>query len=64
MVGIKVTLRRRGKRMSQLTIKIDEHDKEEIEKICKQYGIDLSTLYCLFAKKVVDEQKIPFEIEL
>lgn len=52
--------------MPQVTIKIEinERDKEVIEKLCKQYDIDLSTLYCLFAKKVVDEQRIPFEIKL
>ncbi len=36
--------------------------KEQLEEICGEMGLSLSTAFNLFARKVVYERKIPFEI--
>ena len=34
----------------------------KFEKFCSNVGMTMTTAFCIFAKKVVLEQKIPFEI--
>ena len=50
--------------MSQtnINIRIDEKLKEEFDKFCEEIGMSMTTAFCVFAKKAVREQRIPFEI--
>ena len=50
--------------MSQTNINIimDKQLKEAFEKFCSEVGMSMTTAFCIFAKKTVREQKIPFEI--
>lgn len=50
--------------MSQtnINIRIDENLKKQFDKFCEDIGMSMSTAFNIFAKKVVREQKIPFEI--
>ncbi len=50
--------------MSQvnINIRIDENLKKDFDKFCGDVGMTTTTAFCLFAKTVVREQKIPFEI--
>lgn len=50
--------------MAQTTIniKIDEELKKEFEVFCSEVGMSMTTAFCVFAKKTVREQRIPFEI--
>ena len=50
--------------MSQtnINIRMEENLKKEFEKFCSNVGMTMTTAFCIFAKKVVLEQKIPFEI--
>ena len=50
--------------MSQtnINIRMEENLKKEFEKFCSNVGMNMTTAFCIFAKKVVLEQKIPFEI--
>lgn len=41
---------------------MDEQLKEQFDKFCSDIGMSMTTAFCVFAKKVVREQKIPFEI--
>lgn len=50
--------------MSQtnINIRMDEELKKQFDKFCSDIGMSMTTAICVFAKKVVKEQKIPFEI--
>lgn len=50
--------------MAQITfnIRMEEALKNQFENICKELGMDASTAFNIFARAVVRERKIPFEI--
>ena len=50
--------------MSQtsINIRMDEELKKKFEAFCDEIGMSMTTAFCIFAKKAVREQKIPFEI--
>ncbi len=41
---------------------IDEDVKRKMESACKEMGLSLSTAFNIFAVKVGNERKIPFEV--
>lgn len=41
---------------------MDEDLKKNMEKACSEMGLTLTTAFTIFAKKVVKENRIPFEI--
>ena len=45
-----------------MSIRIDESLKEELDLICKEFGMNTSTAFTIFAKTIVRERRIPFEI--
>ena len=51
-------------RMAQtnVNIRMDEQLKKDFDKFCEDIGMTMTTAICVFAKKAVREQKIPFEI--
>ncbi len=50
--------------MSQtsINIRIDNELKKQFEAFCSDVGMSMTTAFCIFAKTVVKQQKIPFEI--
>lgn len=50
--------------MAQTTfsIRMDEVLKEQFDNLCKEFGMNASTAFNIFARAVVRERKIPFEI--
>lgn len=50
--------------MAQTTfsIRMDEGLKEQFDNLCKEFGMNASTAFNIFARAVVRERKIPFEI--
>ena len=52
--------------MSQgsLTIKLDNETKKEFNEFCEEIGINMTTAINMFIKKVIREQRIPFELSL
>lgn len=50
--------------MSQSTfsVRMDENLKEEFDTLCTDFGMSMSTAINVFARAVVRERKIPFEI--
>ena len=48
--------------MANLTISIDDADKQCIAEFCNQVGMTVSGLYNVFTKQVIREGRIPFEI--
>lgn len=47
-----------------LTIKLDNETKKEFNEFCEEIGINMTTAINMFIKKVVREQRIPFELSL
>lgn len=50
--------------MAQATfsIRMDESLKKQFDKLCSDFGMNATTAFNVFAKKVVQERRIPFEI--
>ena len=49
---------------TNVNIRMDEDLKKQFDKFCTNIGMSMTTAICVFAKKVVMEQRIPFEISL
>ena len=47
-----------------LTIKLDNETKKEFNEFCEEIGINMTTAINMFIKKVVREQRIPFDLSL
>lgn len=47
---------------TNINIRMDKQLKEQFDKFCQDIGMSMTTAFCVFAKKAVREQKIPFEI--
>ena len=47
---------------TNINIRIDEELKKQFDKFCSDLGMTMTTAFCIFAKKAVKEQRIPFEI--
>lgn len=47
-----------------INFRIDEDTKKQLEKICNELGITMSAAFNMFAKKVIRERRIPFEISI
>jgi len=56
----------RGGIMSQtlINIRIDEDVKKSMEETCKELGITMSAAFNIFARKMVREKRIPFEVSI
>lgn len=47
---------------STFSVRMDNTLKKQFELLCKDFGMNMSTAINVFAKAVVRERKIPFEI--
>ena len=48
--------------MQQITLRLDDQLKKEVEAMCESIGMNLNTFFTIYAKKAVKEQRIPFDI--
>ena len=49
---------------TNINIRMDENLKKQFDGLCSELGLNMSTAFNIFAKTVVRQQKIPFEITL
>ena len=54
----------RGKNMANITVTLDDSDKQRLSDFCDQIGISVSGLFTMFTKTVLREGEIPFRIGL
>ena len=47
-----------------VNFRIDETTKKQMEQICNELGIAMSTAFNIFAKKMVREKRIPFDVSI
>jgi DNA-damage-inducible protein J len=45
-----------------VTIRIDEDVKKDFNALCENIGLTMTTAFCVFAKKAISEQRIPFDL--
>ncbi|WP_237224589.1 type II toxin-antitoxin system RelB/DinJ family antitoxin [Rothia nasisuis] len=48
--------------LSVVEVKLDEQTKRDLEVLCQELGITVSDAFSMFARKMVREQRIPFEV--
>ena len=50
--------------MAQTTFSVcmDENLKRDFDMLCESIGMSMTTAICIFAKKAVSEQRIPFDV--
>ncbi len=49
---------------TNINIRMDETLKQQFDRLCNELGLNMSTAVNIFAKTMVRQQKIPFEISL
>lgn len=47
---------------TNINIRMDENLKKQYDEFCNNVGMSMTTAFCIFAKTVVRQQRIPFEI--
>lgn len=49
---------------SRLNIRMEKNVKDELELVCEELGISMSAAINMFAKKMIREKRIPFEVSI
>ena len=49
--------------MVTISLRLDDNFKKELDQMCDEMGMNLTTFFMIYAKKALRERKIPFEIE-
>lgn len=49
---------------TNVNIRMDETLKQQFDHLCNELGMNMSTAFNIFARTMVRQQKIPFEISL
>lgn len=45
------------------TVRMDSETKKRFDELCKDFGMSANTAFNIFARTVVKQEKIPFEVE-
>ena len=49
--------------MTTISLRFDDEMKKELDSMCEEMGMNLTTFFMIYAKKALRDRKIPFEIE-
>lgn len=49
---------------TNINIRMDENLKQQFDRVCNELGLNMTTAFNIFAKTVVRQQRIPFELSL
>jgi DNA-damage-inducible protein J len=49
---------------TMINFRMDLEDKISLESVCEKLGMSVSTAFKIFAKKMIREQRIPFEVSV
>ena len=47
-----------------INFRIEEQIKKQMDEICSELGMTMSTAFNIFAKKMIREKRIPFEVSI
>lgn len=48
--------------MTTVSLRFDDKMKKELDELCDELGMNLTTFFTIYAKKALRERKIPFEV--
>ena len=48
--------------MTTVSIRLDDETKRQLDIMCEEMGMNITTFFTIYAKKALRERKIPFEI--
>lgn len=48
--------------MTTISIRLDDEMKQELDEMCDEMGMSLSTFFTIYAKRALRDRKIPFEV--
>lgn len=49
--------------MTTVSLRFDDNTKKELDEMCAEMGMNLTTFFMVYAKKALRERKIPFGID-
>lgn len=49
---------------TNINIRMDENLKQQFDLLCNELGLNMTTAFNIFARTMVRQQKIPFEVAL
>ena len=49
---------------TNVNIRMDENLKQQFDLLCNELGLNMSTAFNIFARTMVRQQRVPFEISL
>ena len=49
--------------MTAVTVRLEDQDKRELDEMCSEMGMSISTFFAIYAKKAIRERRIPFEVD-
>lgn len=49
---------------SNINIRMDDEVKREFDRVCTELGINMTVAITILAKKMIREQRIPFEVSV
>jgi DNA-damage-inducible protein J len=50
--------------MATISIRMDDNLKKDVENVCEELGLSMSTAFTIFAKKLSREKRIPFDVSI
>ncbi len=48
--------------MTTISLRFDDEMKRQLDEMCEEMGMNLTTFFMIYAKKALRDRKIPFEI--
>lgn len=48
--------------MTTVSIRLDDDMKKDLDSMCSEMGMNITTFFMIYAKKALRDRKIPFEI--
>ncbi len=48
--------------MTTVSLRFDDNMKKELDEMCDEMGMNITTFFMIYAKKALRDRKIPFEI--
>ncbi|MBO4913568.1 MAG: type II toxin-antitoxin system RelB/DinJ family antitoxin, partial [Oscillospiraceae bacterium] len=48
--------------MTTVSLRFDDAMKKELDEMCEEMGMNLTTFFTIYAKRALRDRKIPFEI--
>ncbi|MBP3883910.1 MAG: type II toxin-antitoxin system RelB/DinJ family antitoxin [Olsenella sp.] len=49
---------------TMINVRMDVDTKKAMEDVCKELGMNMTTAFTIFAKKMARERRIPFEVSV